>query len=102
MKTLKKTTDGNKIPVKGAGGYYQAPEEAQASTELSHRSMNLDWEQTMLEYAVIERRAQAMRSEAAWNMARALRNWAVRVFSQGKAKAGAAAATPLARQGQPI
>ena len=68
--------------------------------EFSRRSTNLAWDETMLDYAAIEKRAQEMRAEAAWGIARAVREWAVTVFGQGKATARAVVRTPLERHGQ--
>jgi hypothetical protein len=59
------------------------------------RRSNQDWDEMMLDYTAIERRAQAMRSEAAWSIAGAVRDWAMNLFRQGKAKATAAAQAPL-------
>jgi len=62
--------------------------------------MSLDQDEMMWDYTAIERRAQELRSEAAWNLAQAIRKWAVRAFGQGKAKARAAVQAPLERHGQ--
>ncbi len=62
---------------------------------ISPRRSNHDLDEMMLDYAAIERRAQAMRSEAAWSIAGAVRDWAVNLFRQAKAKATAAAQAPL-------
>ena len=64
------------------------------------RNMSLDQDETIWDYTAIERRAQELRSEAAWNMAQAIREWAVKAFGQGKAKARAAVQAPLERHGQ--
>ncbi len=71
--------------------------QGEAPTHSTYR----DWEAVMLDHAAIQKRAQEMRSEAAWSIARAVRDWAVTVFGQGKAKARAAAQAPLERNGQP-
>lgn len=102
MKTLKMQPGQNESVAQKVSGLSESGLQAQVDADLSQHSTALDWDAMISDYAVIERRAQAMRSEAAWNLARAVRDWALKVFSQGKAKAGAATATPLARQGQPI
>jgi len=68
--------------------------------ELPHRNMSADQDEMIWDYAAIERRAQELRSEAAWNMARAIREWAAKLFGQGKAKARAVAQSSLERHGQ--
>ncbi|MGB8434342.1 MAG: hypothetical protein WCE38_08810 [Burkholderiales bacterium] len=55
----------------------------------------LDWDEMMLDYTVIERRAQKMRSDAAWAIAGSVRDWTMNLFRLGKAKAQAAAQAPL-------
>ena len=96
-----KTTGGETEPLTThATGQFETSSQARSGAELPHRNIALDWDQMMSDYTVIERRAQAMRAEVAWEMARAFGNWVARIVSHGKAKAGAAA-TPLTRQGQP-
>jgi hypothetical protein len=61
----------------------------------SPRRSKQDWDEMMLDHAAIQRRAQEMRSEAAWAIAAAVRDWTLNLFRQGKAKAAAAAQAPL-------
>lgn len=70
--------------------------------EIARHGTNLVWDEMMLDYAAIEKRAQEMRAEAAWGMASAVREWAMKVFGQGKAKARAAVEAPLERHGQAV
>lgn len=68
---------------------------------ISRRSIALDWDdETIWNHTLIERRAQKMRAEAAWAMAVAIREWAVSLFRQGKAKARVVAQSSLERHGQ--
>jgi hypothetical protein len=69
--------------------------------ERDQRPTSLDWEEMALDYAAIERRAQGMRSEAAWGIARAVREWAASKFASGAAKTRKASRPPFAGHGQP-
>lgn len=60
-----------------------------------------DGDENVLDYTAIERRAQVMRSEAAWAMFSAIRDWTMNLFQLGKAKAQAAAQAPLESRIQP-
>jgi hypothetical protein len=71
-----------------------------AGEAYSPQRSNLDWDEMMLDYVAIEKRAQEMRSEAAWAMISSLRDWTTNLFRQGKAKAQAAAQAPLESHAQ--
>jgi len=101
MTTLKKTIDSNEPQAQAVSGAPEARLQAQVDAEISRRSTDANWDELMSDYVAIEKRAQVMRSEAAWNGARALRDWAVAAFRKGKAKASSAAPTSLERHGQP-
>lgn len=101
MTTLKTTSGRNGPLAQSAPGPSDTASRAQANAGISRRSTSLDWEEAMLDYVEIEKRAQAMRSEAAWNSARTVKDWVVAVFRRGKAKAGSAAQASLERHGQP-
>jgi len=62
---------------------------------LSLQRSKLEWDEMMLDYTAIERRAQEMRSEAAWAIAGSVRDWTMNLFRLGKAKAHAAVQAPL-------
>lgn len=82
------------VPASPAARAAGAATAANGEAVSPHRSM-VDWNETMLDYAAIEKRAQEMRSEAAWAIFGAVRDWTVNLFRQGKAKAQAAAQAPL-------
>jgi hypothetical protein len=65
------------------------------------RPANLEWEEMALDYAAIERRAQQMRAEAAWGIARAVREWAAGKFGNAATKTREATRPPFAGHGQP-
>jgi hypothetical protein len=60
---------------RNAGG--EGNEGANTDTLSPRRSTVLDWDEMRHDVALIERRARAMRAEAAWSIARAVREWMV-------------------------
>jgi hypothetical protein len=82
------------LPASGEASSDRASKVADGE-DFSPQRSRLDWNEMMLDYTAIERRAQEMRSEAAWAIAGSLRDWAMNLFRLGKAKAQAAAQVPL-------
>jgi hypothetical protein len=68
-------------------------------SERDQRPANLEWED-VLDYAATERQAQEMRAEAAWGIARAVREWAADKFGSGAVEPRKATRSPFV--GQPI
>jgi hypothetical protein len=86
--------DLNELAVSAESPSKGAPTVA-AGEAFSPQRSKLDWDEMMLDYAAIEKRAQEMRSVAAWAIASSVRDWTMNLFRQGKAKAQAAAQAPL-------
>lgn len=61
----------------GATDRRAAPTDPVAGPGIAHRSTGLDWDELRHDIALIERRARAMRAEAVWSIARAVREWMV-------------------------
>jgi len=101
MTTHKAGINGDTLQAEVAKGRSDPGRKAREEAGLPHRSTRLDWDEMMLDYAAVERRAQAMRSEMAWSIARVVREWAATVFGQGETKARAAARQPFGRHSQP-
>jgi len=100
MTMLTTKRDPNASAATPGSGQAATTSKVSADAELPRRNTALDEDEMIWDYAAIERRAQELRSEVAWNMARAIHAWAVKLFTQGKAKARAVTQAPLARQGQ--
>ena len=94
MTTLKTVQDRTDFTT-GRRDHAETIRQVPVGEAASPRRSKLEWDETMLDYTAIEKRAQEMRSEAAWNMFSSIRDWTVSLFHQGKAKARAAASAPL-------
>jgi|AP12_2_1047962.scaffolds.fasta_scaffold250163_1 hypothetical protein len=94
MTTRETKLDLNELAVSAESPSKGAPTVA-AGEAFSPQRSKLDWDEMMLDYAAIEKRAQEMRSVAAWAIASSVRDWTMNLFRQGKAKAQAAAQAPL-------
>jgi hypothetical protein len=98
--TNEMTTGWRNAPARTAPELVNTASKAPAETGFSRRSIDLEWDETMLDYAAIEKHAQKLRAEAAWRMASAVREWAVKAFGQGKAKVRAATQAPFGGHSQ--
>jgi len=74
---------------------------ASAQAAIPRRNTALDWAGMQLDIAAIERRARAMRAEAVWSIAHAVREWLVTGLGRGQAAARSAARPRFERTGQP-
>jgi len=93
MTTLKTTTAAGELSAGATEGTRTAATESRGEPGVSQRSTALNWDEMMMDYAAIEKRAQEMRAEVAWSIASAVREWAAAKFGQRKAKAAEAART---------
>ena len=93
MTTLKTTAASGELQPGAAEGSRAASPGTREEPGVSQRNTALNWDEMMLDYAAIEKRAQEMRAEVAWSLASAVREWAAAKFGQRKAKAAAAART---------
>jgi hypothetical protein len=100
MMTNEMTPDWRDPPAKTVPELVNTASKAQAETGFSRRSIDLEWDETILDYAAIEKHAQKLRAEAAWRMASAVREWAMKAFGQGKAKVRAATQAPFGGHSQ--
>ena len=100
MTTLTTKRDPNALAATPRSGQTAKASLVNSDTDFSRRNTALGPDAMIWDYAAIERRAQELRSEAAWSMAREIHQWAARLFTQGKAKARAVTQAPLERHGQ--
>jgi len=66
---------------------------------MPRRNMPLDWLEMQQEIALIERRARAMRAEAAWSIARAVRAWVATGLGRVRSSVRSQAQTRIDRTG---
>jgi len=93
MTTLNTKAGSGGLPAKAVEGSQGAASESRSEPSVSQRSTALNWDEMMMDYAAIEKRAQEMRAEVAWSIASAVREWAAAKCSQRKAKAAESART---------
>lgn len=93
MTTLNTKAGPGELLAKPAEGAEGAATEGRGEPSVSRRSTALNWDEMMMDYAAIEKRAQEMRAEVAWSIASAVREWAAAKFSQRKVKAAEGART---------
>ena len=93
MTTLNTKASFGKLLAKATEGSQAGAPETRGEPSVSQRNTALNWDEMMMDYAAIEKRAQEMRAEVAWSIAGAVREWAAAKFGQRKAKAAEAART---------
>ena len=96
MTTLKTNTGRDEVSAAATEGSGKASRKA----DMPQRGTTPSWDEMMMDYAAIEKKAQEMRAEVAWSIAGAVREWAAAKFGQRKAKAAEAARTRYQRRGQ--
>ena len=93
MTTLNTKAGSGELLAEATEGSQGAATESRSEPSVSQRSTALNWDEMMMDYAAIEKRAQEMRAEVAWSIASAVREWAAAKFSERKAKAARGART---------